>query len=163
MENFQKVLRKAHQLKRSWSDFMGMGSAQKSILRVDSKDLNEKVDTIQNRFLVLEDRVSDIDAAMFSKHTELCALCQLNCEELTRGMAYLRGYVVERVKDSAKKTALKLDQEAAMNETKDTVLKELLRRFDRETTKNEIKDKAFKELLERVETLEAMCLKERHD
>jgi hypothetical protein len=156
MKNFHKVLSKASNLKRCWSEFMGLSASSMSSGVEDSANSTmASLDSLQIKFERLEDRVSDLDADTYAKLEEARAQGYVNADELTRGMAYLRGFVLRESADCFKKTSSKLDIAIAKNKASDEALKELTSRFDNEIAKNEIKDKAFKELLERVESLEA--------
>jgi hypothetical protein len=136
MKNLQKVVDKASRLKRSLNDFMGFGVEKKLVVTSPSGDQSTSVDP---KLSMLTDQVEELQINVFTKHSELQALCYHNCEELTRGMAYMRGFFERRVKDSAKELDEKLKDEIA---------------------KNKIKDKAFKELLQRVEALESTLQKD---
>ena len=112
----------------------GVGDSTASL---DDLAVADKLVDLSDKVGGLSDKVGDLDAEIFSKHSELQQASYHNCEELTRGMAYLRGFVEHKVKASEKKLAEKLDNEIA---------------------KNAIKDKAFKDLLKRVESLEGVRL-----
>jgi hypothetical protein len=135
MRHMQLVVAKAHRFKRSLSDFMGFGADTSSPSDSTATPEAKSAKYLGEKLSTLAEQVSDLDADVFAKHDEQRILTQHNSEQLTRGMAHLRGCIDHRVKSAEKSLVDKLNREIA---------------------KNDIKDKAFKQLLQRVEALEGM-------
>ena len=127
-KNFQELLAKASTFKRSFNDFLGWEegkfSEKKNPSGSPSSDLSWK-ETVK-RLTVLEDKVSDLDGDLFLKHQHLELSTKHTSGELTRGLAYVKEFVVYKTKGWTEK----LKEEIAKNEGKDTALKELLQRVE---------------------------------
>ena len=108
-KNLQVVLDNSLKFKRALHTFLGC-EADKFSAQKDPVDLSKKL-------AVLEDKVSTLAGDLFLKHSELELLSRDHSEDLTRGLAYVRGIIFRE-----------LDQEVAKNEAKGKAIEELLER-----------------------------------